>query len=130
MNTHGLPGHNIECDLHMEHLNRLCKASIKNMGANKTEKAIERASKAIRATAAIVHKFDDITNTSTPSDKHSRTSYSRDRDLILQVLNLNGNFREIQGQNHSSFPNLKSSIMSKVSEKDLKDWIQYCLLFS
>ena len=47
INTHGQPGHNIECDLHMEHLNRLCKTSIKSMGANKTEKAIVRASKAI-----------------------------------------------------------------------------------
>ena len=70
----------------MEYLNRLCKVSIKNMGVNKTEKAIECASKGIHTTAAIVQRFDDITSIGSPSDKHSSTSYSRDRDLILKVL--------------------------------------------
>ena len=37
---HGLPGHNIPNDLHMEHLNRLIKTSLKGLGANKTPKAI------------------------------------------------------------------------------------------
>ena len=39
INVHGLPGHNIPCDLHMEHLNRLCKEAIK---ANKTPAALVR----------------------------------------------------------------------------------------
>ena len=40
MNVHGLPGKNIPNDLHMEHLNRLVKTALKELGANKTEKAI------------------------------------------------------------------------------------------
>ena len=40
INTHGLPGRNIPCDLHMEHLNRLAKEAIKGLGANTSEKAI------------------------------------------------------------------------------------------
>ena len=28
INTHGVPGRNIPLDLHLEHLNRLCKTSI------------------------------------------------------------------------------------------------------
>ena len=87
INTHGRPGHNIECDLHMEHLNRLCKTAIKSMGANKTEKAIVRASKAIGKTSAIVENFDEVTQVSTSSQKHSTSNISKDRDTILQVLN-------------------------------------------
>ena len=34
INTHRRPGKNIPCDLHMEHLNRLCKSSLTNLGAN------------------------------------------------------------------------------------------------
>lgn len=47
VNVHGLPGHNISCDLHMEHLNCLVKIAIEGLGANKSMKAISRAAKAI-----------------------------------------------------------------------------------
>lgn len=47
INTHGLPGKNIAADLHMEHLNRLCKEAIKGLGANKTPEAITRIGNAI-----------------------------------------------------------------------------------
>ena len=36
INVHGHPGRNIPADLHMEHLNRLVKEAIRNLGANKT----------------------------------------------------------------------------------------------
>ena len=124
VNTHGLSGHNIECDLHMEHLNRLCKTSIKSMGANKTEKAIQHASKAISSTSAIVDNFGEITTVKAPSQKHSTTSISKDRDIILHVLNSNGTFKEIQGRKHKSFPKLNNSIITKVNQSDLKAWIE------
>ncbi len=47
VNVRGLPGHNISCDLHMEHLNRLVKVSIEGLGANKSEKSIKRVAKAM-----------------------------------------------------------------------------------
>ncbi|KAL5467435.1 hypothetical protein EMCRGX_G031658 [Ephydatia muelleri] len=42
INTHGQEGCNVSADIHMEHLNRLCKESISHLGANKTPHAIER----------------------------------------------------------------------------------------
>ena len=50
VNTHGQPGHNIECDLTL----RLCKNAIKGMGVNKIEKAIQHAAKAIGETSIIL----------------------------------------------------------------------------
>lgn len=47
INVHGLRGHNISCDLHIEHLNRLAKSAIKCLGANKSQKAIVRVGKSI-----------------------------------------------------------------------------------
>jgi len=35
---HGGPGNNIHCDLHNEHLNKLFKEIIANMGSNFTER--------------------------------------------------------------------------------------------
>ncbi len=33
-NTSGIPGHNISCDLHNEHLNRTVKTAIEGLGAS------------------------------------------------------------------------------------------------
>ena len=128
VNTHGRRGHNIECDLHMEHLNRICKTSIQSMGANKTERAIIRASKAIGKTSNIVENFDKIVALTAPSQKHSTTSICKDRDTILHVLNSNNIFQEIQGRKHQSFAKLNNSILTKVKETDMKDWIKNQIL--
>ncbi len=37
INYRGILGHNIPNDLHMEHLNRLIKTSLKGLGANNTQ---------------------------------------------------------------------------------------------
>ena len=54
INTHGHAGHNISCDLHMEHLNKLAKVAVDGLGANKTEKAIQRVGKAIGTMAGMI----------------------------------------------------------------------------
>ena len=38
INTHGLPGKNIPCDLYMEHLNRESKSALSGLGSNITDK--------------------------------------------------------------------------------------------
>lgn len=45
INTHSYAGHNISCNLHMEHMNRVAKTTIEGLGANKSEKAITRVGK-------------------------------------------------------------------------------------
>ena len=41
VSVHGLPGHNVAADLHMEHLNVIAKGCVKALGANKTEAVIQ-----------------------------------------------------------------------------------------
>ena len=131
INTHGLPGRNIECDLHMEHLNRICKNSIKGMGANKTEKAIQRAAKAIGKSSAVVDNFTHVTKCASTSQKHSSPDIMKDRDLILKELISNNVFDKITGRNHASFPKLSNTVMMDVGEKKLTDWIKdQIILFS
>ena len=62
VNTHGLVGHNISCDLHMEHLNRLVKDAITGLGANKTTKAIDIVGKAIGTITKSLTNFDMVNN--------------------------------------------------------------------
>ena len=59
INTHGKPGHNIPNDLHMEHLNRILKTSIQNLGANKTPNAIINLGKALGTLEPVLANFDE-----------------------------------------------------------------------
>ena len=43
VNTHGGMGFNIPCDLYNEHINRLIKLIIQNMGSNLTEESLHRS---------------------------------------------------------------------------------------
>ena len=47
INVHGRPKCNIPCDLYMEHLNRMVKSCVQHLGANKTERSIQRIDKCI-----------------------------------------------------------------------------------
>lgn len=75
INTSGLPGHNISCDLHNEHLNRLVKVAVEELGANKSKKVITRAGKAIGILSKITDSFDKSVNVAVPSGKHSQEVY-------------------------------------------------------
>ena len=56
--TDGKPGHNMPCDLYIEHINQLLKQCIHNLHANKTEKAIHVASKSMGPVNSIIQNFD------------------------------------------------------------------------
>ncbi len=47
VNVHGLPCHNIQCDLYMEHLNRVFKTAVTGLGANRKDNALLRAGKVV-----------------------------------------------------------------------------------
>ena len=61
VNIHRLPGSNIPADLFMEHLNRLCKEAIKNLGSNKTEKAIQQVGKVISVNNSVNNSMTNYT---------------------------------------------------------------------
>lgn len=79
VNVHGTVGHNISCDLHVEHLNRETKTAIKCRGANKSQKAIIRTGKAVGVLTDTVAKFDDDNKITPESGKHAAASAKKDR---------------------------------------------------
>ncbi len=74
VNVRGLPGHNISCDLHMEHFNRLVKVSMEGLGANKSEKSIKRVAKAMGVLAKATNSFNCEVGIVSTSGKHSEKS--------------------------------------------------------
>ena len=58
VNVRGGAGKNIPCDLFNEHINKLLKCIISNMGPNLTEQALQRAARSVTALQHICENFD------------------------------------------------------------------------
>ena len=74
MNTQGVQGKNIPLDLHLEHLNRICKTIIEHLGANKTDDVIVRCGKALGTMYRLLEKVDKDNSVSDVSGAHLKPS--------------------------------------------------------
>ena len=119
-NIQGFSGHNISCDLHMEHLNRL---TIEGLGANKSEKAIQRTGKAIGTLTSTLDKFDAVNNVPAVSGHHTVRSCEKDLSKVIDQLVKSQVFDLKPGRKHKSFPNMKANCIRNLSEKELKEWM-------
>lgn len=123
VNAHGIVGHNISCDLHMEHLNRETKTSIKSLGANKSQKAIIRTGKAVGVLIDSLAKFDEDNKITSDSGKHAPASAKKDLMKILKQLCTSRVFEIVPGRTHKSFRTLKTNLIKTIKQDELRDWI-------
>ena len=122
INVHGIVGRNIPCDLHMEHLNRICKGAVYGLQANKTPAAIRRVGKSLGALNGVLEQFDEDNDIKTPSGIHHRPSEIRDRDMILRELLQASVLSHHAGRSHTAFPHVKALLHSN-KEEILIDWM-------
>lgn len=123
INVHGLPGRNISCDLHMEHLNRMVKTAIEGLGANKSEKAIVRVGRSLGSLATTMDNYDKQHHVPATSGSHSQRSSAKDmKKIIEQLQNLNI-FTHTPGRMHQSFNTLKTNVIRTIDENKLKSWM-------
>ena len=123
VNIHGTVGHNISCDLHMEHLNREVKTAIKSLGANKSKKAIIRTGKAIGVLSKMLSKYDQEKNITLDNGKHTAASAKKDLTKIMKQLRTSRVFEFIPERRHKSFKKLKRNLIKAIKEGELKEWI-------
>ena len=121
VNTHGGLGHNIPCDLHNEHVNRLFKEIIGNMGANFTEQASTRAARAITSLATMSRRFDDTTGIHPESTAHCRKS---DEDDVKHVVKVVQTVDALTIHSHSKFPKVSSDPLIALERPKLAQWIK------
>ena len=122
INVHGRQGKNIPADLHMEHLNRLVKDAVKNLGANKTEKAISRVGRALGTIAPVLSKFDEENFLTTPSGMHKIGSYERDATVVVKELSQVNVFTTVSERKHPSFPRPRNVLHAK-TKQDVVSWM-------
>ena len=126
---------NIEIDILQENRNKDIKGLIHLMGSNKTEKAIERASRAAGGVRKIVDVFEDQASIKTKSSTHSHKSSTEDENKILADLPKVKPFSQTPGNptNHLwEFHLIHSRIWMRKSSangcKDIRKTLQYIFL--
>ena len=122
VNTQGVQGKNIPLDLHLDHLNRICKTSMGHLGANKTDDAIVRCGKALGTMYRLLEKFDRDNSVSDVSGTHLKPSYKRDLNIILHELQESKVFKIIPGRVHTSFKKPTNIIHEKPAQNSIT-WI-------
>lgn len=118
VNTRGIIGQNIPCDLHMEHLNRRLKGIIRSMGANVNPAAIEKAGRLLSPVHNVCLQFEQVTAQQTNSGLHKVTGFGKDFQSILSVLEEEQVFIPTQVRQHSRFQ-FTCGIMEKLTHKEL-----------
>ena len=124
INTHGKPGKNIPCDLHMEHLNREAKNAFIGLGSNITDQSVKRIGQCLGVTVSILDNFDRVNNVPRQSGHHSKRSAKADLEKIVQQLSETSQvFKEQIGRSHFNFRSFRNNLIRRVPLSDLKQWM-------
>ena len=124
VNIHGGKGRNIPCDLHNEHVNKLYKEIIGNMGANFTEFASTRAARAVSSLERLALGFERHTGIHPEATAHSRRSDVKDVQIVAEVVLQAKILEVIDERYHSKFPNFSSNPLNRFDMDKMIIWIQ------
>ena len=94
------------------------------MGANKTTKAILRASQSGVGVHEIKWSFDKVTNIHRVSQTHSARSSVEDELMMLQDLRKLHPFRVVSGRYHAHFPDTAISTTANLDVGELFTWLE------
>ena len=114
---------NIEIDLFQENRNSDMKKLIRSMGANKTDKAIERASKASGGVKKIVESVEKQVNMHRRSSSHSHRSSVDDEVVILAALRVLRPFKIEDGRAFESFVDISDDPTHSFDDAKFKVWV-------
>ena len=123
-NWKGGAGKNVEIDLLQENRNRDLKKMIKGMGANKTDKAIEMASRAVAGSKQIVENFDYMVYQDGHSSSHSHASSVKDEEKVSSDLRILKPFSIKPKRKHTSFGNVGSDPLESLDRKKFDKWLE------
>ena len=129
INTHGLPGNNIPCDLFMEHLNRVVKDAVNGLGANKTPKALVRVGKVVGTLDEVLRKFDENNNVAEHAGRHKVASFKKELTTVIHVLLEENAFSYYPERCHSTFSTVVGNPIAYINHENLLNWMYRQLNF-
>ena len=122
INTHGKAGHNVQCDLHMEHLNRQLKRCIRGAGSNIYPSAIQHVAKSLGPVSHVCSQFEKELSLSTNKDYHTFPSFKKDLKTIVQVLSTEHILSDNNNLNHSTYN--KQPLLHNINWTKITEWVK------
>ena len=123
VNVRGGLGRNIPCDLHNEHVNKLLKHIIVNMGPNLTEHALQRAARCVTALDGIAECFDKQSGVEHHSSTHSAKSDTKDIKKVMDVVKKYKLLSPLGNREHHAFPKMALNPLAKWDLGKTNLWI-------
>ena len=123
VNTHGGLGRNIPCDLHNEHVNKLFKEIITNMGANLTDESMQRAARAVTTLHQARSNFDKQSGVPVGTSAHSTRPDDADVLRVTSVVRKEKLLEVKPGRCHSRFSKITINPLSRLKKETLQTWI-------
>lgn len=124
VNWHGGEGRNIACNMAQEICHWVSKDVVKGMGPNKTQKAMERASKAAAGIQQIVKNVNEVSNVKRVSQAHTHKSAAEDKMMMVNDLRKIKPFERKPGRKHAHFEEIQVSPTSGLDMKNLFMWLE------
>lgn len=122
VNTVGRRGHNVPCDLHMEHLNRRLKFMMANLGSNISKpQCVEKIGKCLGVVAEICTRFEQEAEIHDNKDFHTFPAFIKDLTTILEQLITDDVLDDRNARILTSYN--KSPIVQSINLKNLTSWI-------
>ena len=125
VNLRGGERNGMATDLGHENGNGFMKDLIKPMGANKTDMAIQRISRASSGLLDMVTNFNNVTNLHRPASRHSTPGTENQLSRVLTVLENAEIWSRKPGRAaYRGFSNLKRDVLNNLDEAKFDDWLR------
>ena len=124
VNIKGGKGNNVEADLVQEHSVRNRKDLIRNLGANKSEKAMKRVTNAADAVSKMCHQVDKTLNVSTTSARHTKYTSEADSNKLKRVLRNVRPFNKTPGRECTGFQSVHAAPFSKINKGEMHTFLK------
>ena len=124
VNTRGGLGRNIPCDLYNEHVNKLIKQIIVNMGPNLTKEALQRSARSVSTLQRLCAQFDQTTDLPIEGGKHSTYRDAKDVSTVVSTV-LSNNLLSVSDKKrqHTTFPKMNLNPLKSWSKSKCEQWI-------
>ena len=124
VNTRGGAGRNIPCDLYNEHIVRLIKDVISSMGANLTEKALQRAARSVSTLHSVCKQFDSESSVPVTTAAHSTRADKNNTQRVVKAVLDNDLLNIKPGRSHRNFHTMRLNPLWNWDKDSTLEWIE------
>ena len=124
VNTHGGIGRNIPCDLHNEHINKLFKEVVKNMGSNFSQESSTRVARCITTLGTIAATFDKQSSLPYESSSHTSRSDSDDLKMVVKVVQQCKILEVIKDRCHTNYSKISCDPLRSLDRVRMRAWMK------